>query len=104
LNLLLKWGDHRCPLLELKVLLLVGMLKVYDRIGALVHQLMRHIKLLTNVVPRMLGLTEAMVCDIQLPVLVWRRNCTTTEKVILTLQLRELAWGGDVALVISGHT
>jgi hypothetical protein len=46
------------------------MLKVYDRIGALVHQLMRHIKLLTNVVPRMLGLTEAMVCDIQLLVLV----------------------------------
>jgi hypothetical protein len=35
--LLLKDGDHHYPLLELEVLLLIGMLKVYDRMGALVH-------------------------------------------------------------------
>jgi hypothetical protein len=39
LNLLLKRGNHRCPLLKLKVLLLVGVLKVYDHVSALVHQL-----------------------------------------------------------------
>jgi hypothetical protein len=31
LNLLLKGGDHCCPLLDLEVLLLVGVLKEYDR-------------------------------------------------------------------------
>jgi hypothetical protein len=39
LNLLHKRDDHRCPLLELEVLLLVGVLEVYDRVSALVHQL-----------------------------------------------------------------
>jgi hypothetical protein len=37
LKLLLKVGDHYCPLLELRVLLLIGVLKVYDRMGALIH-------------------------------------------------------------------
>jgi hypothetical protein len=55
LNLLLKRGNHCCPLLMLKVLLLVGVLEVYDHVSALVHQL---------------GLTEVMVRDLQLPVLV----------------------------------
>jgi hypothetical protein len=32
-------GDHCCPLLELEISLLVGMLKVYDRKGALIHHL-----------------------------------------------------------------
>jgi hypothetical protein len=37
LKLLLKDGDRRCPLLELEVLLLIGVVKVYDCVGALVH-------------------------------------------------------------------
>jgi hypothetical protein len=45
-------------------------LEVYDHVDALVHQLMRCVQLLTNVVPRVLGLAEAMVRDLQLPVLV----------------------------------
>jgi hypothetical protein len=104
LNLLLKRGNHHCPLLKLDVLLLIGMLEVYDRVSALVHQLTWHIKLLTDVVPHVLGLTEVTVHDHQLPVLVWRRNYTTMEKVILTLQPGELAWDGNVALFISSHT
>jgi hypothetical protein len=43
MKLLLKGGDHWFPLLELKVLLLVGMLKVYERVGALIHLRMRGI-------------------------------------------------------------
>jgi hypothetical protein len=70
LNLLLKRGDHRCPLLKLEVLLLIGMLEVYDHVGALIHQLARCVKLLMNVVSRMLGLVEATVRDLQLLVLV----------------------------------
>jgi hypothetical protein len=70
LNLLLKRGNHRCPLLKLEVLLLVGVLEVYDRVSALVHQLTRRMKLLTNVVPHVLGLSGATVRDLQLPVLV----------------------------------
>jgi hypothetical protein len=85
LNLLLKRGNHRCPLHKLEVLLLIGMLEVYDHVSALIHQLLRRVKMLTDVVPHMLDLTKVMVRDLQLPVLAWRRNCTTTEKVILTL-------------------
>jgi hypothetical protein len=77
---------------------------VYNRKGALVHHLARSIKLLMNVVPCVLGLTEVMVLNLQLPILVYRRNRTTTEKVILALQLCELVQGGNVALFISGHT
>jgi hypothetical protein len=39
LNLQLKRGNHRCPLLKLKLLLLVGVLEVYDRVSALIHKL-----------------------------------------------------------------
>jgi hypothetical protein len=39
LKLLLKGGNCRCPRLELKVLLLHSMLKVYDRVGESVHLL-----------------------------------------------------------------
>jgi hypothetical protein len=70
LNLLLKRGNHHCPLLKLEVLLLIGVLEVYDSVSVLVHQLMRQVKLLMDVVPRVLSLTEVMVCDLQLPVLV----------------------------------
>jgi hypothetical protein len=35
LKLLLKGGDHCCPILEVEILLLVGVLKVYDRMGVL---------------------------------------------------------------------
>jgi hypothetical protein len=65
-------------------------LEVYDHMGALVHHLARRVKLLTNVVPHVLGLTEEMVHDLQLPILVYRRDCTTTKKVILTLHLCKL--------------
>jgi hypothetical protein len=37
LNLLLKRGNHRCPLLKLEVLLLIGVLEVYDRVSARPH-------------------------------------------------------------------
>jgi hypothetical protein len=79
-------------------------LEVYNRIGALVHHLTRRVKLLTNVVPCVLGLAKVTIHNLQLPILVYRRNCTTMEKVILALQLCELAWGNDVVLFISGHT
>jgi hypothetical protein len=39
LELLLKSGDRRCPLLKLKVLLLDGILEVYNHVGAGVHLL-----------------------------------------------------------------
>jgi hypothetical protein len=68
---------------------------VYDFVGTFIHHLPRHIKLLMNVVPRVLSFAKAMIHDLQLLVLLGRRNCTTTEKVILTLQL--------CALLISGH-
>jgi hypothetical protein len=37
--LLLKGGNHYCPLLELEFLLLIGVLTVYDRMGVTVHLL-----------------------------------------------------------------
>jgi hypothetical protein len=46
------------------------MLEVYDRVSALIHQLVRCVKLLMDVVPRVLDLTEATICDFQLLVLV----------------------------------
>jgi hypothetical protein len=72
-------------------------------VGVIIHHLVRCIKLLMNVVPRVLGLTEAMIRDLQLLILLGRRNYTTTEKVILTLQLCELPRCGGVAFFISGH-
>jgi hypothetical protein len=39
LELLLESGDHRCPLLKLEVLLLDGMLEMYNHMGAGVHLL-----------------------------------------------------------------
>jgi hypothetical protein len=39
MKLLLEIGNHRCPLLELKVLLLDVVLKVYDRVRALLQHL-----------------------------------------------------------------
>jgi hypothetical protein len=39
LKLLLEISDHRCPLLELKVLLLDVVLEIYDRKRALVQHL-----------------------------------------------------------------
>jgi hypothetical protein len=43
LKLLLEISDHRCPLLELKVLLLDVVLEVYHRMRALVQHLMRDV-------------------------------------------------------------
>jgi hypothetical protein len=76
---------------------------VYDRVGTFIHHLLRHVKLLTNIVPCMLSIAEVMIRDLQLRVLLGRRNCTTVEKVILTLQLCELPRHGGVALLTSGH-
>jgi hypothetical protein len=39
LKLLLKGGNHCCPHLELEIPLLLSLLKVYDRKGALIHHL-----------------------------------------------------------------
>jgi tartrate dehydratase alpha subunit/fumarate hydratase class I-like protein len=39
LELQLESGDRRCPLLELEVLLLDGVLEVYNHMGAGVHVL-----------------------------------------------------------------
>jgi hypothetical protein len=39
LELLLESGDRRCPLLKLEVLLLDGMLEMYNHMGAGVHLL-----------------------------------------------------------------
>jgi hypothetical protein len=39
MKLLLEIGNRRCPLLELKVLLLDVVLKVYDRVRALLQHL-----------------------------------------------------------------
>jgi hypothetical protein len=39
LKLLLKISNHRCPLLELEVLLLDVVLEVYDRVRALIQHL-----------------------------------------------------------------
>jgi hypothetical protein len=100
LNLLLKGGDHCCPLLELEVLLLIGMLQVYDHVGALVHQVVSSVSLLTGVVPPMLGLAEAMVHNLPLAVLVQRRKCTTVEKGILMLQLPKLVRDAGVVLIV----
>jgi hypothetical protein len=70
LDLLLKRGNHHYPLLKLEVMLLIGMLEVYNRVSVLVHQFARRVKLLMNVVSHVLGLAEAMVRNLQLPVLV----------------------------------
>jgi hypothetical protein len=69
LNLLHKRGNHHCPL-KLEILLPVGVLDLYDRVGTLIDHLPRCIKLLKNVVPCMLNITEAMIHDLQLLILV----------------------------------
>jgi hypothetical protein len=85
--LLLKGGDRRCRLLELEVLLLHNMLKVYDRMGASVNNLTSGVELLAGVIPPTLGLAKAAVHDLQLIVLVRRRKCTNAENGILIPQV-----------------
>jgi hypothetical protein len=89
-----RWSLLPSSLLEL--LLLIGVLKVFDCISATVHLLTSGIKLLAGVIPPMLGHTEAEISDLQLMVLVWRRKCTTVEKCILMLELFKLMWDGGV--------
>jgi hypothetical protein len=103
LKLLLKGGDHCYPLLELEVLLLIGMFKVYDRVGACIHLRTRGIKLLTSAVPLVLSLAKAMVHDLQLAVLVRKSKCTTAEKGILLLKLVELVRNGGVVFIVCGQ-
>jgi hypothetical protein len=45
------------PSLQVKVLMPIGMLEVYDRVGTLIHHLLRRVKLLTNVTPPPLKMT-----------------------------------------------
>jgi hypothetical protein len=71
--------------------------------GMFIHHLPRCVKLLTNIVTCMLSVAEATIRDLQLPVLLGRRNCTTTEMVILALQLCELPRCGGVVLLTSSH-
>jgi hypothetical protein len=66
-------------------MLLVGVLEVYNCMSVLIHHLARRVNLLMDVVPRALSLAEAMVHNLQLSILVCRRNRTTTEKIILAL-------------------
>jgi hypothetical protein len=76
---------------------------VYDCVGTLIYHLPRHDKLLTNVVPCVLSVAEVMIRNLQLLVLLGRRNYTTMEKVILALQLCELPGCGSVTLLTSFH-
>jgi hypothetical protein len=57
-----------------------------------------------SVVPRVLDLTEAMICDLQLTVLIRRRKCTTVEESILLLHLLELVRNGGVVLIVCSQT
>jgi hypothetical protein len=69
-KLLLNAGDRLHPLLNLGMLCLKGVLKVYNPVGIDVHLLMCKVQLLTGVVPPVLGLTKIMICDPQLAVLI----------------------------------
>jgi hypothetical protein len=69
-KLLLESGDHLRPLLKLGLLRLDDILEMHDRVGPGVHLLPGEVQLLVDVVSRMLGLTEATVCDLQLLVLI----------------------------------
>jgi hypothetical protein len=53
-----------------------------------------------SVFPRLLGLTEVIVRDLQLTVLIRRRKCTTVEKSILLLELLKLMRNGGVVLIV----
>jgi hypothetical protein len=57
-----------------------------------------------SVVPRVLDLAEAMICDLQLMVLIQRRKCTTAEESILLLHLLELMRNGGVVLIVCSQT
>jgi hypothetical protein len=52
----------------------------------------------------LLGLTEVIVRDLQLTVLIRRRKCTTVEKSILLLELLKLMRNGGVVLIVWGQT
>jgi hypothetical protein len=63
-KLLLKVGDHLCPLLKLDVLRLIGVLKVDDPVGMDIHLLTSDVEQHTGVVPPTLGLTKTMVSNL----------------------------------------
>jgi hypothetical protein len=50
-----------------------------------------------------LSLAEAVVCDLQLTILIRRKKGTTTEKGILLLQLFILTCNGSVVLILCGQ-
>jgi hypothetical protein len=66
---LLKSGDRQCSLLEVKILLLDMVFKVYNGVSMLVHHRASDVQLLMGVVTPMLDLTEAAVRKLQLMVL-----------------------------------
>jgi hypothetical protein len=87
---LLEAGDRLCPLLNLSLLRLEGMLKVYDPMGTDIHLLMCDVEQLTGVVSPMLGLTKISIRYLQLTVLIRRWECTTAKNGILMPQPLQL--------------
>jgi hypothetical protein len=65
-------------------------LEVYDHMRALVQHLASGVQLLAEVVSPVLSLTEVVVRDLKLTVLVLRWRCTTTEDGIWTPQLHDV--------------
>jgi hypothetical protein len=83
---LLESGDRRCPLLELKVLHLDGILEVHNHMGPGVHLHTGEVKLLVGIVPPVLGLAKVVVHNLQLEILVQGLICPMAEDGILMPQ------------------
>jgi hypothetical protein len=66
---LLEVGDRLFPLLKLGVLCLHVVLKVDDPVGMSIHLLMSDVEQHIGVIPPMLDLSNSMVSDLQLTVL-----------------------------------
>jgi hypothetical protein len=68
-KLLLEVGNHHHPVLKLSTMHLVGVLKVNNPLGTDMHLLLSDVEQLPGVIPSMLGITKAMICYLQLMVL-----------------------------------
>jgi hypothetical protein len=62
--MLLEVGDRLRPLLKLYISCLNGILEMHDRVGPGVHLITSKVNLLTGVVPPVLGLAKAAVCNL----------------------------------------
>jgi hypothetical protein len=60
-QLLLKVGDHLCPLLKLSILRLYMVFKVDDSMGMDIHLLVSDVEQHTGVVTSMLDVTKAII-------------------------------------------